>query len=85
MEKVIDMVNSPPHYRAEGRKECIEEMIELFGVDKVIAFCELNEYKYRYRHEMKNGEEDLQKAEWYRKKARELSRDWLRYARDGRV
>ena len=78
MEKVnsrvkVDMVNSPPHYFAEGRKECIEEMIDKFGLDKVITFCELNEYKYLYRHEMKNGEEDLRKAEWYYNKALKLS------------
>ena len=68
----MEKVNHPVHYNAPGRKECIDEMIEKFGVDKVIAFCELNEYKYLYRHEMKNGVEDLQKAEWYRNKAQEL-------------
>lgn len=68
----MEKVNHPAHYNMAGRKECIEEMIEKFGVKKVIAFCELNEYKYLYRHSMKNGEEDLRKAEWYRKKAEEL-------------
>ena len=66
-------VEHPDHYNIPGRKECIDEMLELFGVEKVKAFCELNSYKYRYRHEMKNGEEDLKKAEWYDKKLEELS------------
>ena len=60
-------VDHPNHYNIPGRKECIDEMLEKFGAEKVKAFCELNAYKYRYRHEMKNGEEDLEKAEWYEK------------------
>lgn len=62
---MMENVNHPNHYNAPGRKECIVEMLEKFGVEKVKAFCELNAYKYRYRHEMKNGEEDLKKAKWY--------------------
>ena len=64
-----EAVNHPAHYNAPGRKECIVEMIEKFGVEKVQAFCELNAYKYRYRHEMKGGQEDLEKAKWYDKYA----------------
>lgn len=60
-----ETVNHPSHYNAPGRKECIVEMLELFGTEKVITFCELNAYKYHYRHEMKNGQEDLDKAQWY--------------------
>lgn len=58
-------INHPEHYNIPGRKECIDEMLEKFGVEKVRAFCELNAYKYRYRHELKNGNEDLDKAKWY--------------------
>lgn len=65
-------VNHPAHYNAPGRKECIVEMLERFGSEKVQAFCELNAYKYRYRHEMKNGQEDLDKAAWYDAKRSEL-------------
>lgn len=71
---MADMVNHPKHYNIEGRKECIEEMIDVFGVEKVRVFCELNVYKYMYRHELKNGDEDLKKAEWYKKKCAELTR-----------
>lgn len=55
----------PNHYNIPGRKECIEEMIEKFGHEKTEAFCELNSYKYQYRHELKNGQEDLDKASNY--------------------
>ena len=59
------MVYSPPHYRKEGRKECIEEMIEVFGIEDVMTFCKLNIYKYNYRHDLKDGDRDLKKAENY--------------------
>lgn len=65
-----DNVNHPAHY--QGKHECIDEMISLFGVDAVIGFCKCNVYKYRYRADKKNGEEDLKKAEWYMDKLIEL-------------
>ena len=58
-------VNHPAHYNIPGRKECIEEMLDIFGTEKLQAFCELNAYKYRYRHTLKNGDQDLEKAKWY--------------------
>ena len=68
-------VNHPKHYNLPGRKECIEEMIDKFGVDVVRHFCLLNAYKYDYRHELKGGAEDIAKANWYRKKYTELGGD----------
>ena len=68
----MEAVNHPAHYNAPNRKECIVEMIEKYGLDAVLNFCELNAYKYEYRHSMKNGQEDLDKASWYRKKKEEL-------------
>lgn len=58
-----DSVNHPTHY--QGKHECIDEMIAMFGVEAVKGFCKCNVYKYRYRADRKNGEEDLKKAEWY--------------------
>lgn len=63
-------VNHPEHY--QGKHECIEEMVELFGVDAVIGFCKCNVYKYRYRADRKNGKEDIEKADWYMDKLIEL-------------
>ena len=40
-------------------------MLDKFGTEKLQAFCELNAYKYRYRHTLKNGDQDLEKAKWY--------------------
>lgn len=38
-----DNVNHPFHY--QGKYECIDEMIALFGVDAVRHFCMCNVYK----------------------------------------
>ena len=66
-----DNVNHPPHY--QGKHECIEEMIALFGVEAVKHFCMCNVYKYRYRASAKGGQEDLNKADWYMDKLMELT------------
>lgn len=63
-------VNHPAHY--QGQHECIDEMVALFGVDAVKDFCRCNVHKYRYRADAKNGQEDLDKADWYMTKLMEL-------------
>ena len=65
-----EKVNHPAHY--QGKHECIDEMVALFGVDAVIGFCKCNVHKYRYRADAKNGQEDLDKADWYMDKLIEL-------------
>ena len=59
-----DAVNHPSHY-SSGKYECIEVMKEVFGVEKVKVFCELNAFKYMWRSNKKNGTEDLKKARFY--------------------
>ena len=68
-----DPVNHPSHYCREGAIECIDEMLILFGREAVKNFCLCNAWKYRARAMNKNGEQDLQKSDWYIKKYRELS------------
>lgn len=69
------MVNHPSHY-TYGKRECIDEMIDKYGLQAVINFCECSAYKYQYRMGHKGTAEDAeidsQKAQWYIKKAREL-------------
>lgn len=67
----FDPVNHPQHYTS-GKYECIDVMVDVFGTEKVAVFCELNAFKYIYRTERKNGQEDLKKAVWYIKKYLEL-------------
>ena len=71
---MIDNVNHPSHYRT-GKFECIEVMIEVFGVNTVKCFCICNAFKYIFRHRKKNGLEDIKKAIWYLNKYVELSGD----------
>ena len=64
----MEKINHPNHYNPAGRKECIVEMEEEYGVEAVIDFCILSAYKYEYRAGTKEGEDakdDLRKALWY--------------------
>ena len=67
-----DPVNHPSHY-TQGGMECIDEMVMLFGKASVMHFCLCNAWKYRKRAMFKNGQEDLDKADWYLSKYKELS------------
>ena len=71
MEKEHDNVNHQSHYET-GKFECIDVMIETQGIEATKNFCVCNAFKYIYRHNMKNGEEDLRKAKWYLDKYMEL-------------
>lgn len=68
-----DNVNHPEHY--QGKHECIDIMLAMFGQKAVKGFCMCNAYKYRFRADKKNGKEDIAKAEWYENKLIELSGD----------
>ena len=63
-EIVDDKVNSPNHY-TNGFMEAIDEMIMFFGSDIVMDFCLCNIWKYRKRAMLKNGKEDMEKADVY--------------------
>ncbi|EBC7361166.1 DUF3310 domain-containing protein [Salmonella enterica] len=60
-----DNVNRPVHY-AQGTIECIDAMtaatVNKTGIE---AVCVANVIKYLWRYELKNGEEDVKKAQWY--------------------
>ena len=73
-ETTEDVVNYPSHYMT-GKFECIEVMQEALGVDAVKNFCLCNAFKYIYRHNRKNGLEDIKKAQWYINKYIELSEE----------
>lgn len=51
----------PNHYNS-GKYECIEVMREVFGEEAVKLFCAMNAFKYLWRYNKKNGEEDVAKA-----------------------
>lgn len=60
-----EMVNNPSHYMQHER-ECIVEMVILFGWEAVEGFCKCNAWKYRERAPYKGSQErDDKKADWY--------------------
>ena len=67
------MVDHPKHYNRAGAMECIDEMVLAFGKEAVRNFCICNAWKYRYRSSDKNGQEDIEKSDWYMRKAEELT------------
>lgn len=71
-KSVNDNVNHPSHYET-GSYECIDVMLETQGKEAVKNFCLCNAFKYIYRHNNKNGLEDIKKAKWYIDKYIELS------------
>ena len=66
-----DVVSKPRHY-ASTSIECIDAMRETQGDEAVKHFCECNAFKYLWRHNSKNGDEDVRKASWYLNKAVEI-------------
>ena len=56
---VFDPVERPAHYNQDGI-ECID-----YITSKNMSFLEGNVVKYVTRYKMKNGLEDLKKAQWY--------------------
>ena len=74
MEKPYEHVNHPSHYNVFS-KEVIDMMVDIWGVENTITFCEMNAFKYKMRLGSKPGqpiEQDLKKANWYLDKAAEL-------------
>lgn len=69
-----DPVDHPNHY-CTGKYECIDVMIEIYGVQAVKDFCKCNAFKYLYRSERKNKMEDMKKAIWYLHKYEELCKE----------
>ncbi len=72
-KETYDFVN-PTHYKQNG-VEVIEMMEMIWGVEKLIAHCEMNSFKYRMRLGLKPDQpidRDLEKARWYENKANEL-------------
>lgn len=70
-ESKPDNVEHPSHYTG-GSIECIDAMAETQGVEAVKNFCVCNAFKYLWRHDKKNGVEDVKKAAWYLNKFIEL-------------
>lgn len=61
-----DNVNSPSHYTQANGLECIDAITAaVSGKTGIEAVCVANVTKYLWRYELKNGLEDVKKAQWY--------------------
>lgn len=71
-----EMVNHPSHYSLPDRKECIDEMIDIYGLKDVAKWCEITAYKCKYRARragsFTNFTQGMLEAASYTDKAREL-------------
>ena len=72
----MDNVNHPCHYADSCSVECIDVMQLIFGSGNLAMYCLMNAFKYLWRHERKNKEEDIKKAKWYLNKITELEMDY---------
>lgn len=61
---MTDNVLQPEHYM-QGSHECIDEIKAMLTPDEFRGFLKGNVIKYRYRANLKNGKEDLAKADNY--------------------
>jgi hypothetical protein len=61
---VSDSVNHPSHY-THGKIETIDKIEDVLGLEGFQAYCVGNAIKYLDRYKLKNGFEDIKKAEWY--------------------
>ena len=70
---MTDQVNSPAHY-ASSTIECIDYIESFLSREEYIGYLRGNIAKYMHRYRYKNGIEDLEKANWYLGKLREVTK-----------
>lgn len=71
-----EKINHPSHYIDSDGRECIDVMIEKFGIEAVKIWCRLTAFKYQFRAGKKEGEpldDDIAKERWYLDKVIELT------------
>ena len=60
------IVENPNHYGANDGYQCIEAMLQTFGKQSTMDFCKLNAFKYLWRSDHKDKEQqDIEKAKRY--------------------
>ena len=60
-----DVVNSPQHYK-RGGVECIDAMVQVYGLKRVQEYAEISAFKYQWREGLKgDSKTDKLKKIWY--------------------
>ena len=62
---MIDLVNHPPHYTADGTIECIDAIEAQLTPEEYRGYLKGNIAKYVWRERHKGGPESLKKASFY--------------------
>ncbi len=62
-----DPVNKPKHY-SQGKIQPLDIMDDKFSHEEFTGYLKGNIFKYLLRYKLKNGVEDLKKAEFYLKR-----------------
>lgn len=73
-EENYEYVNHPDHYN-KWSYEVIDMIEKIYGTEKAADWCEITAFKYATRMGFKptdNVLQDLEKRNWYLKKAKEL-------------
>lgn len=73
-----DNVNHPSHYN-QHNIETIDFIRYMLTPEQFEGFLMGNVIKYLDRYEFKNGQEDLNKAQWYAIRAVQENIDWIMY------
>ena len=74
VKNATDKQLNPDHYKA-GKLQTIEQMMIVFGPNKVASFCEVNAFKYHARAGLKGDAVlDHKKADWYMRLYERLSK-----------
>ena len=74
-----EQVNHPEHYKIEGRKECWDEFIDIFGPKYTFVWCLMTAQKYLYRKGLKDdnpADQDVKKAIAYFNKATSIRTEY---------
>ena len=66
------LIYRPQRSTASGGIECIDAMQAMLSRDEFIGYLRGNIFKYQWRYKLKNGVEDLKKAQWYQNKLIEV-------------
>jgi hypothetical protein len=64
---------NPQHYKL-GSVECYDAIAAQLSRDELIGYLRGNITKYLWRYKHKNGVEDIEKADWYFNKLKEMER-----------
>lgn len=68
----FDPVEKPVHY-GQGNIECIDYIEDFLTEEEFIGYLRGNIAKYLHRWRYKNGQQDLDKANWYLERLRNVN------------